>query len=163
MQVIEKGKYLANAVLTEFPSMRAQDIDFSSKDISFVSIVPIWSNISLQQGAVYLAYSNSYDPVNDVYAVTVVYTYATATWSNEAYRTVSVAQNTEVTNTVKTWFDANYTLLSESDEDPELDPEPLGDLKPVYKMMNGTWKKVEAFETQNGEWIQISSAQKQEA
>lgn len=159
MQVIERGRYLANAVLTEFPSMRAQDMPFVSNKINFVALVPIWSNISLMTGNIYLTYSNSYDPVNDVYAVTVVYTFATGTWTDDLYRTIVVQEDTQVEQIVKLWFDENFTFLPDSgtEPEPEPDPEPSVDVKPVYIRHDGVWSKKEAYEYQNGQWIMISS------
>ena len=165
MKVIEKGIYVANATLTEFPCMRAQDLVFSSSATSFVAIVPIWGNISLMQNAVYLTYSNSYDAVNDVYAVTVVYTYSTGVWNDDAYRTLVVSEDTTVEDSVKLWFNENFTFYPESttdpepgpEPDPEPNPDPTVDLKPVYLRQNGAWNQKEAYERQNGQWVQISS------
>ena len=35
----------------------------------------------------------------------------------------------------------------------------MTDLKPIYKRVNGEWKKQTAFQKQNGEWVKISNAE----
>ena len=35
----------------------------------------------------------------------------------------------------------------------------MADLKPIYKRVNGEWKKQTAFQKQNGEWVKISNAE----
>lgn len=91
---IESGTYLWNDALTQGNSNFSIDISFTSNNLSFVKLIFAYEDV-------YLKYVDS--------SGKTTFAFNEIGWTNYAYKTIVVPNNTSVPTDFKTWFDSNTT------------------------------------------------------
>lgn len=113
-------------------------VDFTSNGITFASIERNYSTSPFTTNI--LIYYNSNGISTNVCDLD--------SWTNEAYKTITITGGADATNaTLISWLQANATLQET----------PTTDTKPIFKRINGTWVKQDAFQRVSGAWVRISS------
>lgn len=85
--LIKVGTYIGNPTISALASSKTANIKFTSNNTNFTSFV--------------------FTPTYFKYGDTAVYSYSNKSWAN-AYKTISVTEDTYVDQDVYDWFNVNY-------------------------------------------------------